>query len=248
MRLVEALVPRPGPGQVLVRVTAAGVNFSDTMRYPRHLPARASAPHLAGTETVGHIAALGAGVDGWQVGDRVLGEGSGAFAAYVTMLAAVLLPVPKGWTDTQTVGLLTNWLTAYAALRTFGGLRDGDTGAGARSRRGRRVDRCVVGGPRALRRPGHRRDIDRHQGDVARATGADDVIDYGEYDVAEHALALTDGRGVDLILDGVGGEVFQASLRGRTGRPGDRLRHGGRRRVRDQPGAALRGQRFQPRP
>jgi NADPH:quinone reductase len=127
MRVVEARVPRPGLGEVLVRVTAAGVNFTDTMQTRGIDPFGPAAPYLAGTEAVGRIVALGAAVEGWQVGARVLGGCSAAFAGYVVLPAALLVPVPEGWTDTQAVGLHTNWMTAHAALRTFGALREGET-------------------------------------------------------------------------------------------------------------------------
>jgi NADPH2:quinone reductase len=210
MRLInDAPVPTPGSGEVLIRVTAAGVNFADVMQTRGTYVGGPQAPYIAGFEAVGEIVALGPGVAGLDRGAKVIGTGYGAFAEYMVLPAAGVASVPAGWNDEQALGMVLNWATALAALKPMGRIAAGETvlihaaagGVGqAAVRMARHYDATVIA---AASR-------DKHQ--AVRALGADHVIDYRRVDVAAEVLRLTGGHGADLVLESVGGDTFRAGL------------------------------------
>jgi NADPH2:quinone reductase len=125
----DAPVPVPGQGEVLIRVTAAGVNFGDISQAHGTFLGGPQPPYLAGFEAAGEIAARGEAVTGLEPGARIIGAGigCGAFVEYTALLAAAVMPVPAGWTEEQALGLVVNWPTALAALRHLGGVAAGQT-------------------------------------------------------------------------------------------------------------------------
>src|SRR5689334_9805506 len=128
LRLVtDVPVPVPAAGEILIRVTAAGVNFADVMQAYGTYGGGPRAPYIAGFEAAGRVVALGEGVTGPALGARVVGAGYGAFAEFMTMPAAEVVPVPPGWADEQALGLVLNWATALAALKPLGGVTAGQT-------------------------------------------------------------------------------------------------------------------------
>src|SRR5919109_1239082 len=127
MRLIDAPIPTPRPGEVLIRVTAAGVNFADAMQTRGTYVGGPQAPYIAGVEAAGEIVALGHRVNGLERGAHVIGTGYGAFAEYMVLPAAAVAPVPAGWTDEQALGLVLNWATALAALKPMGRIAAGET-------------------------------------------------------------------------------------------------------------------------
>ena len=210
MRLItDAPVPTPGPGEVLIRVRAAGVNFADVMQTRGTYDGGPQVPYIAGFEAAGEIVTLGPGVTGLERGADVIGTGYGAFAEYMVLPAAGVASVPAGWADEQALGLVLNWATALAALRPLGRIAAGETvlihaAAGsvgqAAVRMARHYGATVIA---AASR-------DKHE--AIRALGADHVIDYRRVDVAAEVLRLTDGHGADLVLESVGGDSFRAGL------------------------------------
>ncbi|GIJ72089.1 zinc-binding dehydrogenase [Virgisporangium ochraceum] len=212
LRLVtDAPVPAPGPGEVLVRVTAAGVNFVDLSQSRGTFADGPEPPYLAGIEAAGEIVAVADDVTTWAPGAHVVGVsiGGGAFAEYLTLPAAAAVPVPAGWADEQAMGLVVNWPTAVAALRPLGGLTAGRTvlvhaAAGATGQAAVAVARHHGATVIATAAPA------KHE--VVRALGADHLLDSGRDDLAAEVLRLTDGVGADLVLESVGGATFEASL------------------------------------
>ncbi|TDV34907.1 NADPH:quinone oxidoreductase family protein [Actinophytocola oryzae] len=209
--VTDAPVPRPGPGEVLVRVTAAGVNFVDVSQARGAFPGGPRPPYVAGMEGAGEIVALGEGVTGPEPGTHVVGTNiaGGAFAEYMVLAAPAVLPVPPGWTDEQALGLVVNWPTALAALTTLGGVTPGETvlvhaAAGGTGQAAVRLARHHGATVVATASP------EKHE--VVRALGADHVVDSRDPDLAAAVLRLTDGAGVDLVLESVGGATFDASL------------------------------------
>jgi NADPH:quinone reductase len=210
MRLItDAPVPTPGPGEILIRVSAAGVNFADVMRSRGTYVDGPQAPYIAGFEAAGEIVALGPGVTGLERGAHVVGTGYGAFAEYMVLPAAGVASVPAGWADEQALGLVLNWATALAALRPLGRIAAGETvlihaaagGVGqAAMRMARHYGATVIAA------------ASRDKHDAVRALGADHVIDYRRVDVATEVLRLTGGHGADLVLESVGGPSFRAGL------------------------------------
>jgi NADPH2:quinone reductase len=209
--IADAPVPHPGPGEVLIRVTAAGVNFVDLSQARGTFAGGPQPPYLAGIEGAGEVVALGEGVTDPALGTHVAGVGiaGGAFAEYLVLPAAVALPVPPGWADEQALGLVVNWPTALAALKPLGGLTAGETvlihaAAGATGQAAVKAAKHYGATVIATASPG------KH--DVVRALGADHVLDSGGPDLATAILRLTDGAGADLVLESAGGATFDASL------------------------------------
>jgi NADPH2:quinone reductase len=212
LRLItDAPVPGPGPGEVLIRVTAAGVNFGDVSQARGTFLGGPQPPYLAGFEAAGEIAAVGAAVTGLEPGARVIGVGigGGAFAEYMVAPAAVVVPVPAGWAAEQALGLVVNWPTALAALRPLGGLTAGQTvlihaAAGATGQAAVRMARHYGATVIAAAAPA------KH--DTVRELGADHVLDSRGAGLAAQVLRLTGGAGADLVLESAGGAALGASL------------------------------------
>ena len=210
LRLVDNLsVPTPGPGEVLIKVSAAGVNVADLSQSHGSFLGGPQAPYVAGFEGVGEIVSLGAGVAQLAPGAHVIGVGSGAFGEYMVLPAIAALPVPQGWSDDQALGLVVNLPTAVATLK-LGGLAAGQTvlihaAAGATGEAALRIAKhygaTVIAAASA----------EKHH--ILRPLGADHIIDSRRTDIADAVLQLTDGAGVDLVLETAGGKTFEASLR-----------------------------------
>src|SRR3954451_818695 len=212
LRLItDAPVPSPGPGEVLIRVTAAGVNFVDISQARGTFGGGPQPPYLAGIEGAGEVTAVGEGVTGPAPGTHVIGVsiGGGAFAEYMLLPAVAALPVPTGWTDEQALGLVVNWPTALAALKPLGGVTAGQTvlihaAAGGTGQAAVKIAKHYGATVIATASPG------KHE--VVEALGADHVIDTRGPDIAADVLRLTGGAGADLVLESVGGETLEASL------------------------------------
>jgi NADPH:quinone reductase len=212
LRLItDAPVPVPGHGEVLIRVTAAGVNFGDISQAHGTFLGGPQPPYLAGFEAAGEIAARGEAVTGLEPGARVIGAGigCGAFAEYTALLAATVMPVPAGWTEEQALGLVVNWPTALAALRPLGGVAAGQTvlihaAAGGTGQAAVKMAKHYGATVIATASPG------KHE--TVRALGADHVLDSRGPDLAAEVTELTGGSGVDVVLESAGGATFAASL------------------------------------
>jgi NADPH2:quinone reductase len=204
-------VPVPGPGEVLIRVIAAGVNFADISQSRGTFLGGPRPPYLAGFEAAGEIVAAGAAVTGLEPGARVIGVGigGGAFAEYMVLPAAAAVPVPAGWAAEQALGLVVNWPTALAALRPLGRIAAGQTvvipaAAGATGQAAVKMARHYGATVIATASPG------KHE--AVRALGADHVLDSRGAGLAAEVLRLTGGAGADLVLESAGGAAFAASL------------------------------------
>jgi len=212
LRLItDAPVPSPGPGEILIRVTAAGLNFLDVSQSHGASAGGPRPPYVAGIEGVGEVVAVGEGASGVQPGAHVIGVDiiGGAFAEYMVLPAMGALPVPAGWADEQALGMVVSWPTAIAALRPLGQIESGQTvlihaAAGGTGQAAVKVAKhygaTVIAAASA----------DKHQ--VVQALGADHVIDSGQGDIAAEVRRRTDGEGVDLVLESVGGSTLEASL------------------------------------
>lgn len=210
MQLVDnEPVPTPERGEVLLRVTAAGLNFADVMRAHGTYHGGPGSPFIAGFEAAGEVVALGEGVTGIDIGQHFLGIGYGAFADYMVMSADGLVPIPKGWRDEQALGLVLNWATALAALKPLGRLAKGETvliqaAAGGVGQAAVKLAKHYGAWVIATASAG------KHE--LVRALGADHVVDYRSQDLAGDIRALTGAAGVDLVLESVGGDAFATSL------------------------------------
>jgi NADPH2:quinone reductase len=212
LRLItDAPVPVPGPNEVLIRVTAAGVNFGDIAQARGTFLGGPRPPYLAGFEAAGVIVAVGEAVTGLKLGARVVGVGigGGAFAEYMVLPAVAAVPVPAGWAEEQALGLVVNWPTALAALRPLGRVAAGQTvlihaAAGGTGQAAVKMAKHYGATVIAAASPG------KHE--TVRALGADHVLDSRGAGLAAEVLRLTGGAGADLVLESVGGATLGASL------------------------------------
>jgi NADPH2:quinone reductase len=207
--LTGAPVPTPGQGEVLIRVTAAGVNFADISKAHGTFLGGPRPPYLAGFEAAGEIVAVSEGVTGPPTGTRVVGIGTGAFAEYMVLPAAAAMPIPSGWTEQEVLGLVVNWPTALAALKPLGAVTAGQTvlihgAAGATGQAAVTVAKHY--GARVIATASPR----KHE--TVLALGADHVLDSLGGDLAAEVLRLTGGVGADVVLESAGGATFEASL------------------------------------
>jgi NADPH2:quinone reductase len=210
LQLVTEEITTPGPGQVLVKVAAAGVNFIET--YQRSGVYTVPLPFHPGGEFAGVVQEVGPGVTTLAVGDVVAtSDATGTYSEYVTTEADVLVRVPAGVDPVTAAAVPLQGFTAHYLTHDTYAVKPGDvvlTTAGAGgvgmiltqmlNSLGATVITIVSGGP------------DGEKARRAAAAGADHVLDYA--DVPERVRELTDGRGVDVVYDGVGKDTFEASL------------------------------------
>ncbi|WP_328949107.1 NADPH:quinone oxidoreductase family protein [Streptomyces sp. NBC_00184] len=200
--------PTPGSGEYLIRVGAAGVNFADVMQTHGTYGGGPQAPYVAGFEAAGEIVGAGQDVENpLPLGTHVVGAGPGAFAQYMTMPAAGVLPVPPGWSDAQALGMVLNWATALAALKPLGEVKAGEVvlvhaAAGGVGQAAVRLARHYGARVIATASPA------KHA--AVKELGADEVLDSRRHDLAEEIIRLTGG--VDLVLESVGQATFGAGL------------------------------------
>lgn len=200
--------PVPGPGRLLVRVAAAGVNFIET--YQRSGAYAVDHPFTPGAEAAGTVEALGEGVTGFSVGDRVaFAEGTGTYAEYALVDAERALPVPEG-VDLETAAALPlQGMTAHYLINSTFPVRPEHTvlvhaGAGG-------VGLLLIQLLKAKGALVITTVSTPEKEDLARAAGADEVLRYEGF--ADAVKTLTEGVGVDVVFDGVGRATFDESLR-----------------------------------
>jgi len=212
LQLIEAPVPQPGPGEILIKVAAAGVNRPDALQRAGAYNPPAGASPLPGLECAGHVAALGAGVHHWAIGDTVCALlPGGGYAEYVTTHADHALPVPKGLSLVEAAGLCETLFTVWINVFDRGGLKGGETflvhggssGIGTTA-----IQLAALRGVRVFTTAGS-----DEKCAACVALGAHRAINYKTEDFVEVVAAETAGRGVDLVLDMVGGEYMNRNLR-----------------------------------
>lgn len=214
LELRDVPAPEPAPGQVLVRVRAAAANFPDVLLCRGQYQERFEHPFTPGIELCGDIVAIGPGVTGWGLGDRVLGGAAlpaGAFAEMALMPAYDVHAAPASLGDPEASALHVAYQTAWFALHHRAGLRAGETllvhaaagGVGSAA-----VQLGVAAGARVIAVVGG-----LEKADVARAQGAAVVVDRSSTDFVEVVKHETGGRGVDVVFDPVGGDSFVGSTK-----------------------------------
>ncbi len=208
----EIAAPQPGPGEVLIAVKAAALNFFDTLITRGKYQAKPELPFSPSAEVAGVVEALGAGVSGVKVGDRVMAYlGWGGAREKVVAKAEALVPIPAGVSDEVAAGVSVTYGTASHGLKDRARLRSGETVAvlGAAGGAGlAAVEIAKLMGARVIAVASSPEKLA-----VTREHGADEAVDYGAYDLKEGLRALTGGRGVDVVYDCVGGDSSEAALR-----------------------------------
>ncbi len=210
LRVAQVPEPTPGPGEVLVEVAAAGVNFIDT--YQRSGQYDIDLPGGLGLEGAGEVVAIGAGVTSRQVGDIVAwSDHRGSYAERVSVPAARSVRVPRGVEPEQAAALMLQGMTAHYLTHSTRSLRTGETVLAFAAAGG--VGRLLV--QLAVRRGARviAATSTPEKAAEVRALGADEVLLYRDIDVPETVRELTDGEGVDVVYDSVGQATFDSSLR-----------------------------------
>ena len=204
-------VPQPGLGEVLIKVRAAGINRPDAMQRSGNYPPPPGAPDIPGLEVAGTIVAVGAGVSEWQVGDAVCALVSGGgYAEYCTAPAPQCLPVPAALPIEHAAALpetfFTVWTNVFQRGRLVGGERvlvhGGSSGIGTTA-----IQLAHQLGARVFATAGSAAKCA-----ACESLGAERAINYREEDFVDAVRQLTDGAGVDLILDMVGGDYIPRNL------------------------------------
>ena len=208
----EVPTPQPGPGEALVRVRAASVNFPDLLMTRGEYQFKPPPPFTPGLDLSGEVAALGEGVTGWNVGDAVVGGARlGGFAEYAVLAADALKPKPARLSFAQAAAYGAAYLTAYVALVRRARLEPGEWvlvhgaagGVGLAA-----VDLAKALGAKVIAASAS----DAKLAEVQRLYAPDAVVNVtGGF--RERVKAITGGRGADVIYDPVGGDVFDESLR-----------------------------------
>jgi NADPH:quinone reductase len=209
--IAEIPIPEPGKGEVLVRVKAASVNFPDILMCQGRYQFKPEPPFVPGLDIAGEIAALGPDVEGFEVGQAVVGGARlGGFAQFAVLSAAALQPKPVALTWAQAAAYPAAYLTAYVALVCRANLQAGKTLLVHGAAGGVGLAACDLGRHLGARIIATSASAQKRQ--ALTDLGYSHVLDV-EAGFREPVKTLTDGRGADVIFDPVGGAVFDESVR-----------------------------------
>lgn len=211
LRPATGPVPRPGAGEILVRVAWAGVNRPDVLqRQGRYKPPPGASP-IIGLEVSGHVAGVGEGVSGWAAGDALCAlANGGGYAEYVAIPAGQCLRLPRGLALREAAAIPETYFTVWANLFGHGRLQAGErvlihggsSGIGTTA-----IQLAAAFGATAYATAGS-----AEKCAACLALGAAAAIDYREADFAAEVKRLTDGRGVDVVLDMVGAPYLARNI------------------------------------
>ncbi len=216
LEVVERDLPSPGPGQILVRHAAVGLNFIDTYHRSGLYPVKH--PQVLGLEAAGHVEAIGEGVTRFAVGDRVAYNGTmGAYAQASVVPADRAVKVPEGVDLEVAAAVLLKGMTAEFLVRRCFPVKAGQTVLVHAAAGG--VGQILVQWAKALGASVIATVGSEAKAQIVRDLGADHVILYDHEDVAARVAEITGGAGVPVVYDGVGKDTFQGSLKslGRRG-------------------------------
>ncbi len=212
LELADIATPEPGPGEVLVRIAAVALNFFDTLIIAGKYQTKPALPFSPGAEFAGTVEKLGPGVSAPAVGSRVLGySGFGAAREYAVVRAERLAAMPEALDFDHAAGLCVTYGTSLYGLKNRGALKPGETLAVLGASGGVGLAAIEIGkliGARVIACASSAEKIA-----FARKHGADEGLDYSKEDLKEGLRRLTEGRGVDVVYDPVGGAYSEAALR-----------------------------------
>lgn len=213
LRIEEVPEPSAGAGQVVVRVEACGINFFDGLMVEGKYQTKPERPFSPGSEVAGVVTSIGAGVTGLTVGMRVLAyAGIGGYAEQVAVDAWRVFPIPAEMSFVEAAGFLITYATSHHALKDRGQIRPGETllvlgaagGVGLTAvELGKQMGARVIAAASSEERLA-----------LCRAHGADETINYSTEDLRQRLKDLTNGQGVDVVYDPVGGSLSETAVRG----------------------------------
>ena len=207
----RAAVPQPGAGKVLVEVVAAGVNRPDCIQRAGSYPPPPGESAIPGLEIAGRVVALGEGVEGLKIGDEICAlVGSGGYADYCLADAALCLPKPKALSLVEAAGAPETYFTVYDNVFTRGRLKAGEmilihggsSGIGSTA-----IQLAKHAGATVIATAGS-----QEKCDFCKSLGADHAINYRTQDFVAEVKAITQKRGVDVVLDMVGGGYIPKNI------------------------------------
>ena len=212
LTLQDIAVAGPGPGQVLIKVAAAGVNRPDIMQRQGVYPAPKGHSAIPGLEVAGHVAALGPGVNHFKIGDAVMALVNGGGYAGLTIAQEVAtLAIPAGMSMIEAAAIPETFFTVWHNVFERGALKNGEwflvhggtSGIGVTA-----IQLAKAFGARVIATAGS-----ASKAEACKTLGADIAIDYSKEDFADVIKTATEGRGVDVILDMVGGDYIERNIK-----------------------------------
>ena len=211
LRVQERPDPEPGPGEVRIRVRAAGVNFADLLGRVGLYPDAPKPPCVVGYEVAGDVDSLGEGVEGLEVGQRVMGACRfGGYAQLAVTKVDAIVPLPDGWSYSEGAAMPVTYATAYAGLVRYGALRAGErvliqAAAGGVGIAATQIAKLLGAEVYGTASPA------KH--DAIRELGVDHPVDYRTHDVVDEVRRIAgEQHPIDLALDAVGGRSFRQSF------------------------------------
>ena len=202
--------PTPRPRQVLIQVDSAGVNYADLMRRQGGYPGP-DLPSTLGVEAAGTIVEIGNDVSGLAIGQKVMGMGPQGNAEYVAVNSNFVFPYPDQLDPTEAGGMPIVFLTAYHILKTRGGLQQGNTvliQAGASGVGTVATQLAKAWGAKVITTASSEGKLE-----LSKSLGSDITINYSDTDFESEINNITEGKRVDLVLECVGGQVLEKSVR-----------------------------------
>ncbi len=211
LTLEEIPEPQPGPGELVIGVRAAGVNYADSLMVRGTYQTRPPFPFSPGLEAAGTVLRCGAGVTRFRPGDRVMAMLDwGGFAEQAVARETDTYHLPEGMDFVTGGSFLTAYVSSHVAIRWQARLEPGETMLVLGAAGGVGLTAVEIGkamGARVIAAAGSAEKLA-----IARAHGADDGIDYVREDLKRRVMELTAGDGVDVVYDPVGGDLFDAAL------------------------------------
>ncbi len=211
LKIGEVDKPEPGPTDLLIKVRCAGVNRADLMQREGHYPPPPGASPILGLECAGEVVAVGAEVRGWRVGERVMALlAGGGYAELAAVDYRCAMRVPPTMSDEEAAGFPEVFLTAFLNLFMLGQVKPGETAlihGGSSGVGTAAIQLLVASGARAIVTAGDSSKCER-----CVKLGAFAAINYKEGPFAPRVMSLTDGRGVDLVLDIIGAAYLAQNI------------------------------------
>lgn len=211
LEYVDIDEPQPTDGEVLIQVEAAGINYADVLMRFGMYPGGPKPPFIAGFEVAGRIVRTGQGVDSSRAGQRVMAMApSGGYAQFTKTQAMAALPLPDHFSAEEGAAFPVTYQTAYHALRTCGQVRSGQTVLIHAAGGGVGTAAVQIAKQLGVRVIATASSDEKLEG--VRQMGADVLINYARQDFVAVVQDITSGRGCDVVLESVGGQVFRDSF------------------------------------
>ncbi|MEW7992661.1 MAG: NAD(P)H-quinone oxidoreductase [Candidatus Thiodiazotropha sp.] len=213
LRIGEVETTAPGPGQVLVEVVATSVNRPDIVQREGNYPPPKGDSEILGLEVAGRVKALGPGISGWAVGDRVMTlVGGGGYAEYAVAHADHLIPIPQSMSFEEAACVCETYITAYLNIFMLGALKAGETvllhgGGGGVNTAAIQLCKALAADSKVI--------VTASPGKVERVAelGADLVVDYKNQDFVEEVKGYTGKKGASVILDHIGAAYLAPNMK-----------------------------------